>query len=332
VNDPLLCSICLNGFPGANQALENLNRATRMTRHIRLASTNRASPELAFVAEWLRAQTPRLVLFGGFSPVYEMLMHALRDTPLRFAVYWTSSGGQTDISQELPKLAALLESHALCALCFSSRGMADALRAAGMRALYLPPTLVEPRAPSALARADKFWLSLFCPPSEYRRKNILNTLLALAHVRGEWRLALNGLSQDTAYAVVLRKLNIPYQEWGWMERATYEEKLWQVGLGLQFAFAETFNYVAAEHLLRGIPVLAAPTVPVMDLLDDETRAQLVVPRADDIDALRERIQALVDAPAQRAALGARAREGLRAANAANIATARRVLAELLETA
>jgi hypothetical protein len=332
VNDPLVYSICLNGFPGANQALENLNRSTRLTRHVRLASTHRESPEIAFVIEWLRAQTPRLVLFGGSSPVYETLMRALRDTPIRFAVYWTSSGGQTDISQELPKFAALLESPELHALCFSSRGMADALRVAGMRALYLPPTLVEPRAPPALARPDECQLSLFCPPSAYRRKNILNTLLALAHVRGEWRLAVNGLSQEAAYAVVLRKLNIPYQEWGWMERVTYEEKLWQIGLGLQFAFAETFNYVAAEHLLRGIPVLAAPTVPVMDLLDEETRAQLVVPRADDIHALRERIQALVDAPTPRATLGAHARECLRAANADNIAAARRVLAELLETA
>lgn len=326
-----LYSICLKNFPGANYALENLDRACGMSRHIRLASTRFDSPEVTFVSELLRAQKPRVVLFGGWSGVYETLMENLRDTPIRFVVYWTSSGGQTDISQELPKLAALLEMENV-RLCFSSHGMAQTFQALNFPAYYLPPTLVEPTMPAPVEETHPPFISMFCPPAEYKRKNILNALLALAQLRGEWKLVVNGLSQDAAYAVVLKSLRLPYIDWGWMERAQYENNLWRIDLGLQLSFAETFDYVAAEHLLRGIPVLASPMVPVMDLLDEETRAPLVVTRADDAEAIRVQLQTLVDAPRLRAELGARARDVLRAANQKNIAAARQVLLQFLETA
>ena len=58
VTEPLVYSICLKGFPGANQALENLQRTTGLTRHIRLASTHPDSPEIAFVGELVRTLQP----------------------------------------------------------------------------------------------------------------------------------------------------------------------------------------------------------------------------------------------------------------------------------
>ncbi len=327
VTEPLVYSICLKGFPGANQALENLQRTTGLTRHIRLASTHPDSPEIAFVGELVRTLQPRVVLFGGWSPVYQTLMQTAEHSTTRFGVYWTSSGGQTDMSQETVKLAALLESPGIAFLALSSRGMASALHHAGIRAFYLPPTLVQLTEPSPVSGSESLLVSLFCPPAEYRRKNILNALLALSQVVGDFSLALNGLSHDPAYAVILARLNLRFQEWGWMAREAYEEKLWQIGLGVQLSFAESFNYVAAEHLLRGIPILASPMVPVMDLLDDATRTQLVVTRADDVESIRERIQTLLHASLLRAELGARARLALRAANTENIAAARQMLLE-----
>lgn len=324
-------SLCLKNFPGANYALENLDRTCGMTRHIRLASTQHDGPEVEFIRELLRTQQPRVVLFGGWSGVYKALMQTLRDTSIHFAVYWTSSGGQTDISQEISKLAALLDMENPV-LCFSSHGMARAFQSLNMPAFFMPLTLVEPAAPAFTKETHPCRISLFCPPAEYKRKNILNVLLALAQVSGDWQLVLNGLSQDASYAALLKQLRLSYLDWGWMERPEYEKNLWQIDLGLQLSFAESFDYVAAEHLMRGIPVLASAMVPVMDLLDDETRASLVITRADDVETIRAGIQALVDAPELRAELGARAQSRLRAANQGNITASRRVLLQLLETA
>ena len=135
-------------------------------------------------------------------------------------------------------------------------------------AFYLPPTLVQLTEPSPVSGSESLLVSLFCPPAEYRRKNILNALYALLQVVGDFSLALNGLSHDPAYAVILARLNLRFQEWGWMARERMRKNCGRLDWGMQLSFAESFNYVAAEHLLRGIPILASPMVPVMDLLDD----------------------------------------------------------------
>jgi len=326
----LIVSLCLQSFPGANQALIHLSRTTGLTRHISLAGTRPDGPEVHFLSGYLREQPPSLVLFGGWSPVYAALLSALRDAPISVGVYWTSSGGQSDMSEEIPKLAQILDEPAIDHYLFCSEGLAEGLRASGRSAWYLPLTVMLPNSsrPASVTRhttAGLLNISLFCPAPEYRRKNILNCLLALSMVRGRYRLFLNGLSHHPAYLTLLKTLRITYRDLGWMERAPYEETLWSIDLGLQLSFAESFNYVAAEHLLRGVPVLASRMVPVMALLSPEIQEQLIVDTVDNAGAIRERIQSFLDTPARCAALGARARQELIAANERNVARAVNVL-------
>ena len=154
---------------------------------------------------------------------------------------------------------------------------------------------------------------------------MLNALLALAGTRGRHRLLLNGLAQHPDYRALLDALRLDYEDRGWMERRVYEETLSSVDLGLQLSFAESFDYVAAEHLVRGVPVLGSRMLPVLRALTPETRRALVVDEADEVGAIREALQSLLDAPERCVALGARARAELLAANETSQKRAREVL-------
>ena len=323
-------SLCLIGFPGANQALVTLSRTTGLTRHATLASPDPTSPEVAFFAEHLRESRPRLLIFGGWSPVYARLLEALRDEPIGLAVYWTSSPGQTDMSREVEKLAAVLAERRIDYLLFCSPAFAEAL-AEGGRAHYLPPTLEVPapgrRMPSEPGGA--LTITLFCAAPEYRRKNVMNCLLALAGLRGEYRLLLNGLSLDPDYRAFLDPLGLRYEERGWMERREYEATVATAGLGLQVSFAESYCYVAAEHLIEGVPVIGSPMVPVFERLSPEVRRRLVVAAPEHPLEIRQKVQFFLDRPAARAEIGERARAELAAASSRDAQAARSLLAALI---
>jgi len=347
-----IATICLSGFPGADMALASLSRATGLTRHVSLASARPDGPELRFLVELWREHPPRVILAGGWSPAYAALIDGLEGSPTHFGVLWTSSGGQTDISGEVPKLAAVLAHPRIEHFLFSSPGLAEAFQSAGYPARHLPlvlnlpgpdldhkvggPDADETEAGGTEAAAGAFGrpsehhlpvpvLSLFCPLAEARRKNVLNSLLALAGLETPYRLRLNGLAADPAYRALLEALKVPYDDRGWMPAADYARAIAAVGLGLQASFAESYNYVAAEHLALGVPVLVSRMVPVARLLPDDLRAALTVDDADDAAALRGRIAALLGDPVGLRVLGARAGAALREANLRQIAVAVAVL-------
>jgi glycosyltransferase involved in cell wall biosynthesis len=328
-------SVCLRGFPGANRALVNPSRLANLGRHITLASPDPNGAEAQFVAELCRAQHPRLVVFGGWSPLYAALVEHLRDEPIRFAVLWTSSPGQTGLSCEGDKLDAIVAERRIGSLLFTSRSFAETFAGRRPGVYHLPLALDVPPSesvqPAATTRRDgPFEVTLFCAAPEYARKNVLNCLLALAGVRGDYRLVVNGLSRDPHYGALLERLEIPWLDHGWMERPHYDAAVARAQLGLQVSFAESYCYVAAEHLLAGVPVLASPMVPALDPLSPPLRERFIVSSPEAVDEIREKVQFLLDRPTLCAELGLRAREELLAANARDAGYARRLLTALVE--
>lgn len=329
-----IVTLCLRSFPGVDQALVSLNRTTGLTRHVTLASPSPTSPEVAFTIEYLRERQPKLVVFGGWSPTYERIVDELRTEHLRFTAYWNSSPGQTDMSQELEKLALILGHPSMDFLLFTSESFVTALGGV-TRAHYLPQTLEVPppaRSREAPRGGESATITLFCSPTEYRRKNILNCLLALAGVRTRYRLLVNGLSEDPSYRSVLNALRLPHHEHGWMDRREYEAVVEGADLGLQASFTESYCYVAAEHLVRGVPTLGSPMVPIFDRLSPELRDRLVVANPESVLEIREKIQYLLDRPRVREEIGQQARAELIGANTRAVETARELLVRLANEA
>lgn len=327
-----IITLCVGGFPGTNRSLSNLEKTTGLTRHLVLRGADPGGAEVKFYIELLKEKKPKCVLFGGWSPVYDLILKSLgrRTEP---GVYWTSSPGQVDISEEAGYVVSLLNSRRIKHRLFANGELAGALSGVSYKARHLPDTLVFPediviKKPKGME--DVLVFSLFCSPFEFRRKNVLNTLLALSMLKRKYTLYLNGLSKNRFYGNILKRLRIMYRDFGWMTDEKYQAVLGEVDLGLQVSYAETFNYVAAEHIARRIPVITSRMVPVMDCMPASIRKMLVVEDADSASGIRDRIEYLTGEQGRLKYLGERMQVYLRRENERRIGQAEEVLRSIID--
>jgi len=323
-----IISLCYAAFPGANAVLQNLNRTVGLSRHFVLSNVQPDSLELKFFGEYLRETHPALVIFGAWAQGYQRLLDALPDAT-QAAVYWTSSTGQVDISSEAAQLERVLNHPRIRYKFFMHRAFAAALQGRG-DCLELPATIpvaTRPRVRSANAVPV---ISLFCSPNEYRRKNILNSILAVAMQTRPYIFYLSGLSENPNYRRLLDGFGIRYRDWGWMTRQ-YARVLSRVDIGLQVSFAESFNYVAAEHVQRGIPVLVSRMVPALYNMPRRVERHCVVENPDDPLEIASKLKYLLAHPTERQSIGDIARRQLLKTNEENICQAKTLLHQILQT-
>jgi hypothetical protein len=250
----------------------------------------------------------------------------LRHPDFRFGVWWVSTAGQTDMSADVDRFSAAIGHPRIRYFAFAQKSFAKALAKHVDHVAYLPIVMdaaeFKPRDTRGLGPTV---LSLFCSPHEYRRKNILNTLLAVAELKDNYLLYLNGLSRAAPYRRLLHSLKVRYRDWGWMPDATYLRKLQEVDIGLQLSFTESFNQVSAEHLARSIPVVASPLVPAMAAVRGLDRRRLIVESFEDSTAICRRLRWLIRHPEARRRIGRRAGEQLRKQMEKSAVIARHVL-------
>lgn len=324
---PDIVTFCVRGFPGTNRSLMNLEKTARLSRHFVLASSSQDAPEIKFFINYLKTERPKLLVFGGWSAIYEIFLTSLKKEKIRFGMYWTSSPGQVDISGEVDILPFLIKDSRIKHRLFANREFALSLSRHVGNVDYLPDTLVLPLSnrKTGEKREKNMIISLFCSPFEYKRKNILNALLAVSMLKNDYLLYLNGLSKNKYYKIFLQSLNIRYRDFGWMAEKKYQDTLEAIDLGLQVSFAETFNHVVAEHILRGVPVITSHMVPVMDNMPNSIKKRLIVDVADNPLRIKEKIEFLANHPEVRIELGQKALASLRKENEKNIRIAKRVL-------
>ncbi len=288
-------SVCLGGFPGTDRALRELAAATGLTRHVTIADTDSTGPALRFVESLATDPETRLLVVGGWADAYDALVETAAARGIRVAVYWTSSGGQSEMGRERDRLERVLADPRLHARWFIHAPLAASVERTCHGVAVMPhllPRGLSPRARVPRRRGAPLKVGLFCSPHEYHRKNVLNSLLAVAQLGDRAQLHLNGVSQPGGYLAWLERLGIDYVEHGWMDDATYGDAVRGLDVALQASFAESFNYVAAEHLLCGVPVVGSPMVPVIAMLPARLRRALTVDNPDDPLALADRIRAL----------------------------------------
>ena len=325
-----IVTLVAGGFAGPHRSLQELERCTGLTTHHRLTSNDAAGPELEFYLQLLRDARPRLVLFGGWSPLYGALIQRLRRTPVRFGVWWLSTAGQTDLSGEMDRLMSATENSRIGYYGFAQKSLAESFGGHLPNSAYLPvPMFPETFPLRPVRRSRAAVVSLFCSPHEYHRKNIFNTLLALAQLQDEYVLSLNGLSRDRWYRAMLQRLGVRYEDSGWMTPDAYRRKLDTVDIGIQVSFAESFNQVAAEHALRSVPVVASQEVPSLAGLRGLDRARLIVSTPEDPGQIADRLRWLIRHPKASREIGQRLSGVLRWQLDRNNRIARKVLRKWL---
>jgi len=326
-----LVTVCFGGFPGTNRHLREISRVTGLTRHLVVSSSAPASADVAFLRDHLATLAPRCVIFGSWHAVYEPLVDAARAAGAEIAVLWTSSVVQTDLSGETAMLASLLRDRRVTRFFAASDALVGALGAAGRpsHVLPLPFSIAETPLVAAKPEGAVPVVSLFAAPNEFRRKNALTCILALAGLDVPYVLRLNGLAERAEYRTFLEELNVPFDDRGWLDEDDYARALDDVDVGVQVSLGESFNYVVAEHFARAVPVMLSRSVPVAHGLPDDVLRLLVVTDPDDPGELRGKLRVLLTEPATRREAGRAVREHIERVSARNAEAARRTLTAVL---
>ena len=292
-------TICKKIFFGADTAFRNLSNSFPIVEHFSVGSCDINNPEIRLLYNYLKRQDKKIIIFSGSVEVYADIINQLKGENTIFGVYWFSSAGQAEISKELKILVLLLDNPVIKYKFFASKELYAGLKKYGNDIYYLPVIMADNFCVSVkktLKNKKNIIFSLFCSQSEYRRKNLLNVLLALSNLKRPYVLYLNGLSKEGCYKRLLNKLHIVYEDLGFMDRAKYEKVLNRIDIGLQVSFAESFNCVVAEHLIRGIPVITSNMVPAMNVLPLNIRKMLVVDSIDNPLAISKKIEELIASP------------------------------------
>ena len=330
-------AVSVGGFPGANTALAELAAVTGELHHITIAATPGPSADVRFVVDLFKSKRARLLLLGGWSAAYEPLIAAATAAGVRVAVYWTSTAAQSEMGREMDRLTKVMEDPRVTYRWFAQQSLAKAVGRHLPGCAWLPnvvsalPSSGLPTPPRRSPRPPRqpVEIGLFCSPHEYHRKNVLTSLLAVASLASPYRLHLNGLSADAHYRGWLKRLGIHWVDHGWMTRADYLNTIAGLDIGLQVSFTESFNYVAADHILSGVPVVVSEMVAVMRELPASVRRPFVVLTPDEPGAIATMISTLTGRTAQTGTRIAAVGRALTANQRTRIAGVRRFFRKVL---
>ena len=241
-----ILTVCPQEFPGTTSVLKHYG-VTGLTEH-----GDTVSPETV--------NDKDLVIFGGWHPIYYEALARVRSSNVKTGLFWTSSVGQTDFSNGGVEVSYI---HTIGDWVRS--GILDYLFVAtpsvkSMFDQFLDPEKVillpysfnwnevQSHVNNKLQIGDN-WVDLFCPADT--RKNVL----AQTHGAKLGGAHLHYSGMHPKYKWFADLLKVPYTDMGWMQKDRYYKVVQTMKLGMQVTYAETFDYVVAEHFALKRPCL-----------------------------------------------------------------------------
>jgi hypothetical protein len=248
-----LCFATFEGFDGCVQSCRHAAAVLGGTSA--LVTSEGETPAAVLQAD--------VLILSSWHERYEDIL-VQRDGPV--VVRWHSTVLQTELGHEEAKIARvldLLDGGIVRALAVSDREFASTL---GRQAVvFVPEVLAEGEYEGVVpAPLRGVHISLF--GAGHARKNILVQSAAFDRARQAggptvWTLHLNGQTyDDRRYDQWLTAARIPYVDHGWMDRPQYLSLVSAMDAGLCATLAESYSYVAADHVALGVPVVVSPAI------------------------------------------------------------------------
>ena len=201
----------------------------------------------------------KLIIFGGgWNARYVELNGIAKSKGIKTALLFCSPYGQATLSNEINHLNIvyeLLMNKTLDYVFTGTKEMADIFKHSRIK--FLPQTLdyekfIEDH--DGDVEIIKNAVGLFC--SKAPHKNILNQAICLRNT--DYHLFTNALDNDVTRVCLTQ--GVRYTNLGWMTSDEYYGLLKRIPVHLQCSYSEAFDYVVAETLLLGKPILVGPTI------------------------------------------------------------------------
>ena len=233
-------------FPGVSAVLQH-GEALGLWRFIRL--------DVPRTLDFPRGST---VILGAWAQGYGQLVDALLLQGCRGGVLWTSRVGEMGFeSSEVRAFAQLLQDQRISFIWCGDPVLGGVKLGSG-KAFFAPyPVQVEDLRNRSVPKTDS--MTLFCPAT--LKKNLPNQLMAASLLQGRLGLQLHtNVPQDPAWQAIAP---IKATWYSWLPQEQYDQVLLRSRLNWAVSYAETFNYQAAEAIMRGVPCVASPTIPFL---------------------------------------------------------------------
>lgn len=278
---PILC-ISPSSYPGTMSVLKHYN-VTGLTEH---------SEEISDETVGGRG----LVILGAWHPIYYEALQKLKAHNVPTALFWTSSVGQMDFSNNgmeisyIHLIKDMVVSGLLDRVILGTPQNLDMFQqfVPKEKTVYLPYAFdwdeVQKFKDDTIEIGER-WIDLFCPLDT--RKNPLVQIhgakLANAH------LHFSGL--PPRYRFFSELIGVKFTDMGWMKKESYYKAVQTMRLGLQATYAETFDYVVAEHFALERPCLISTVMG--SWVDSELWDELMVYNIDDPLEVRDKIRRII---------------------------------------
>ena len=201
----------------------------------------------------------KMIIFGGsWNNQYAEINKVAKSKNVKTALLFCSPFGQAALSNEIPHLIKaydLLLNGFVDYLFTGTQEMADILN--HPRVKFLPQTLdyktFMEKHEGEVEKRDKA-VGLFC--SKAWHKNIVNQMIGLR--KTDYHLFTNAFDKDTTTIALTH--DVRYTSFEWLNDKEYYNLLKMIPVHLQCSYSEAFDYVVAETLLLGNPVIVGPTI------------------------------------------------------------------------
>lgn len=281
-----ILTICPEDYPGTTAVLKHYS-VSNLVEH-----TDTISPETV--------SDRKIVIFGGWHPIYYEAMKRVMGTGTPIGMFWTSSVGQTDFSNNgmevsyLHLIMDLINAGVVQKLFVATESVQDMFRKFVKRpddVILLPYAYNFEEIEAAKDKnliIGKDWVDLFCPGDT--RKN----LLVQIHGAKNANVHLHFSGLRTRYKWFSDLMKIKYTDMGWMKKDSYYRAVQTMKLGLQVTYAETFDYVVAEHFGLERPCLISTVMG--SWVDKSLWDDLMVYNIDDPFEVAKKIENIMDMP------------------------------------
>ncbi len=297
-------------FEGWNGVASGLQSTVKTLGYGSVHLVNNTPVGVSNALKALNKENPEILILGGYGKLFQELIR-IRARTTKVIVKWSSNVLQSELTNELEPLSQMLS--LLKEGRYFGLGINHEPSVWGLKNLYpdlnifyMPevPVLKTEAPPKLLLDTKKFQLDVICTADA--RKNIYNQLLALHNLGA---VHVNYARKDYAS---LASTFPSVQNHGRLPDGQYDRLIASVDLGCQVSANESYNYVAAEHMAYGVPMLGSRFVPaLMDCKDADIHKYLIVEQMDSAQEIHEKAKYLRDNRSLLKELGSKCKEEIR---------------------
>lgn len=252
----------------------------------------------------------KTIIIGGYGDAVNALIEKMPPTT-KIISLWCSNILQSELTRETHAMSQMIKYLAngkIFSLAFIDFNSYQTLKSLlpKLNVSYLPVFSV-PTQPSVKINlpqeTSNFNIDVFCTPDG--RKNIINQLFILSQIS----------TVHTNYEIEPYKLfvkTIPNViNYGRMLKENLTNYSASMDLCSQVSLNESYNYVAADHMFLGVPVLSSMFVPaIMEIDDNLIKKYLIIQDPTSMEEMRNKVNFLKNNPSLLKELGCRCKEGV----------------------